>query len=391
MIQRLLSRAPFDSIELTILAALPCAILLVFASTLGFIFPLPEIKTVIIPLYFFCIFFYFGVYTRNGNPRGEEVFDYEWSSLHVPLWGALISALVIEASILLNGIDILLPRDDGVPLRALLGLTRCNLGEFCRLPVIALVSLMAVSYWGIPALGGFVWRYVLRTTAKERRFRAVCYGLFAHIARADGRVDGDEVALLSVFCREGLGLESSQAKRVVDAIRERPIGSFRELLLRCVAQNPPILREFILEILFMLAAADGRVGPEEEALLMEAAYRLASGADQIEELFVRYANRLPPSGGGQGEERERSRARGERGETRRDGAAADSLSPYAVLGVQPADSVETVKKRYRKLVKEFHPDILIGRGVPPEMIAQATRRFQKMQEAYEEIIKEKGG
>jgi len=63
---------------------------------------------------------------------------------------------------------------------------------------------------------------------------------------------------------------------------------------------------------------------------------------------------------------------------------------YEVLGVQEGSSFDVVKKEYRKLVREYHPDILMGQGKEQSIIDQATAKLQEINEAYELIKKEKG-
>lgn len=60
-----------------------------------------------------------------------------------------------------------------------------------------------------------------------------------------------------------------------------------------------------------------------------------------------------------------------------------------VLGVQLSDDMNTIKKKYRKLVKENHPDIVTGSGADQTIIDQATAKLQEINEAYELIKKEK--
>ncbi|MBR8462691.1 DnaJ domain-containing protein [Campylobacter sp. faydin G-24] len=60
-------------------------------------------------------------------------------------------------------------------------------------------------------------------------------------------------------------------------------------------------------------------------------------------------------------------------------------NPYDVLGLPHNVSFEVVKKRYRELVKKYHPDILMGRGESDEMIQNSTQKLQEINEAYEEI------
>ena len=71
--------------------------------------------------------------------------------------------------------------------------------------------------------------------------------------------------------------------------------------------------------------------------------------------------------------------------------SADSLAlAYQALGVEKDVSAAVLKKTYRKLIREFHPDRLMGQGLPDDMIKVATERSQEIQAAYELIKKSRG-
>ncbi|WP_171996793.1 co-chaperone DjlA, partial [Klebsiella pneumoniae] len=61
-----------------------------------------------------------------------------------------------------------------------------------------------------------------------------------------------------------------------------------------------------------------------------------------------------------------------------------------VLGVKPTDDAATVKRAYRKLMNEHHPDKLVAKGLPPEMMEMAKQKAQEIQKAWE-LIKEQRG
>ena len=63
---------------------------------------------------------------------------------------------------------------------------------------------------------------------------------------------------------------------------------------------------------------------------------------------------------------------------------------YGVLNCTQASTDEEIKKQYKKLAKNFHPDTIISKGLPEEFVAFATKRFQEIQEAYEKIKKKRG-
>ncbi|MDK7225863.1 DnaJ domain-containing protein, partial [Proteus mirabilis] len=63
---------------------------------------------------------------------------------------------------------------------------------------------------------------------------------------------------------------------------------------------------------------------------------------------------------------------------------------YKVLGIKEGDDVKTIKRAYRKLMGEHHPDKLVAKGLPPEMMEIAKQKAQAIQVAYDLIKKEKG-
>ena len=64
--------------------------------------------------------------------------------------------------------------------------------------------------------------------------------------------------------------------------------------------------------------------------------------------------------------------------------------PYEVLGVDKNASFGEIKKKYRELVKKYHPDILMGKGADDEIIQEGTKKLQEINEAYE-TLKERFG
>ena len=74
-------------------------------------------------------------------------------------------------------------------------------------------------------------------------------------------------------------------------------------------------------------------------------------------------------------------------------ASSNALSldkAYEVLESNSSDDDMTIKKNYRKLVKQYHPDIMSGRGESQSIIDEATKKLQEINEAYELIKKDRG-
>lgn len=120
----------------------------------------------------------------------------------------------------------------------------------------------------------------------------------------------------------------------------------------------PQLLEFMLDLLFRVSTVHGKLKKSEEDLLVSAAKIFKFSDQRYLNIKSRYIRVVDQS--------------------------------YAVLGCSPEDSDERIKSSYRKLVREFHPDAIAAKGLPEEFTTFAQEKFRKIQEAYENIKKERG-
>ena len=72
------------------------------------------------------------------------------------------------------------------------------------------------------------------------------------------------------------------------------------------------------------------------------------------------------------------------------GSAKSKRDPYEILGLSKDATFSEIKKKYRELVKKYHPDILMGKGADEEIIQEGTKKLQEINEAYK-ILKERFG
>ena len=123
-----------------------------------------------------------------------------------------------------------------------------------------------------------------------------------------------------------------------------------------------LLRMF-LEIQVQAALADGRIDPAENQILLHVANVLGFDSDQVDRLinFIRGVGNSPA-------DQER--------------ALEDA---YKVLGVDPETNDTDVKTAYRRLMSRHHPDKLVAKGLPEEMIKLATDKTKEIQKAWERI------
>ncbi len=193
-------------------------------------------------------------------------------------------------------------------------------------------------------------------TPPERRvaFTIAVIALGAKMAKADGRVTRDEVAAFrTVFAipREA----EADAARLYDYARQDVAGfeAYAGQIARMFGPRAPALRD-LLDGLFHIALADGAYHPHEDAFLARVAEIFGLTADEFAAMRAPWAE--------------------------------PDCEPFAVLGLPCGSDPETVRARWRRLVRDSHPDRLIAAGVPEEAVKLATARLARVNAAYEAII-----
>lgn len=209
------------------------------------------------------------------------------------------------------------------------------------------------------------------------------FAIMGHLAKADGRVSEEEIAQAEVLMTR-MQLDAAQRQRAIQQFQrgkdedfplEQVVAEFRH----ATRYRKHMILMF-LEMLLQTALADGVLDPAEEKVLMRVAEGLGVPEAQFRQvLAMLLAQAQFSSGTGAG-----GQYHGASGSTPR----ADSVQQaYKVLGLQPSASDAEIKRAYRKLMSEHHPDKLAAKGVPEEMIRVATERSAEITTAYDLIKK----
>jgi len=190
-------------------------------------------------------------------------------------------------------------------------------------------------------------------------FTIAVIALGAKMAKADGVVTDDEVAAFDRIFHVPEN-EIANVRRVFNLAHQDTAGyeAYAAQIARAFRGNPAMLED-ILDGLFEIAKADGVLHPSEQAFL-----------ETVAEIFGFAPNEF-----------RRIRA---------SHFGPDAADPYAVLGVAYDASETEIKRTYRLLVRENHPDRLIARGVPAEFVKLATDKLAAINAAYEKILQERG-
>lgn len=198
------------------------------------------------------------------------------------------------------------------------------------------------------------------TDQRQVAFTQAVIVLAAKMAKADGAVSKDEIlAFRRMFHippedEAAVGKLFNEARR--DATGYEP---YAEQIAMLFAHEPAVLEE-LLAALFHIAKADGVVHPAELEFLRRTALIFGFSSHDFER--VRTTHMDEPK----------------------------EADPYEVLGVDRRATDDEIKKAYRKLIRENHPDKLMAQGLPQEFIDLANEKMAAINAAYDQVEKERG-
>ena len=191
------------------------------------------------------------------------------------------------------------------------------------------------------------------------------------LAKADGRVSEEEVAHVEQFMQK-LGMTAEHRQQAIALFKKGADPEFdiepTYKRFMAVCGHTRNLKEMLLVYLIVMALADGHFHPAEEELLMDIAGRLGYGREAFKRMMDMVLNQSH-FGGSQIT------------------TAAALEDAYKALGVTQDSSEAEIKRAYRKLMSQYHPDKLIGQGMPEDMIKMATEQAKEIQLAYDLVKK----
>ena len=189
--------------------------------------------------------------------------------------------------------------------------------------------------------------------------------LASYIIKADGKVMHSEMELVRQMLRQNFGVDAMNdgneiLHRLFDEQKREGAQKFRNTVQQCcgqIARNMDYAQRLqLLNFLVMISQADGRVDPTEVTAMKECAQWMRMKTDEVDSML---------------------------------GLGKDDLaSAYQVLGVSPDASDAEVKRAYRRLALEHHPDKVAALG--EDVRRAAEQKFQKINDAKERIWKARG-
>jgi len=180
--------------------------------------------------------------------------------------------------------------------------------------------------------------------------------LSAKLSKADGHVSKEEL----IAVKDKLQIPDSeidQVAKIFNKAKDESTGyePYAKQIAEIFRDNINVLEE-VINILFYIAEADGNVSNDEETMIANIAYIFGLSQKQYQSIK----------------------------ESRK---TSDKLNPYIVLESQPTDDLKTIRKNYIRLSKEHHPDLLISKGVPVEVINESKNKMRSINAAWDQVQK----
>lgn len=235
---------------------------------------------------------------------------------------------------------------------------------------------------GVEGIDEGIERSDFRPGAQHRiqmAFFTATFSVMGHIAKADGKVSREEIELAKAIMAN-MELSHSMRQTAQKLFAEGKSSRFpldealEQLRIECHRRST-LIRMFI-EIQLQAAYADGMLHPAEESLLLHICDQLKFSQFEYQSLKAILEAQQRFSRAGYDDFRAKARVK----------PAKLSLEvAYGVLGLKPSASDADVKRAYRRLISQHHPDKLVAKGLPEEMMKIATEKTQKIRKAYELI------
>ena len=180
--------------------------------------------------------------------------------------------------------------------------------------------------------------------------------LSAKLSKADGQVSKEEL----IAVKDKLKIpenEIDQVGKIFNKAKEESTGyePYAQQIAQIYRGNINVLEE-VINILFYIAEADGNVSDAELKMIEHIAQIFGLNEVQLNSIK----------------------------ESRK---SSEKLNPYIVLESKPEDNLQIIRKRYLKLSKEHHPDLLLNKGVPQEVIEESKSKMRAINLAWDQVQK----
>ncbi len=242
--------------------------------------------------------------------------------------------------------------------------------------IIFLAILGAVFYWIFKSYAKYtaysqeaLKNVSINKASLEHTELGLFVALVAKVAKADGKVDALEAQLIGIMLDDIAAIfpEPAKTKEILKEIFDEhkdSLGNLRDVaasLSRAIRRDKS-KQQLFMGFLIQLAFVDGTMSKSEEDVLQTIAEVLEFDPNHYHTLFDRFEQMI-----------------------KNIHPKANIADAYKLLGVKEEDDMDVIKKAYRKMIREYHPDLIKSQGKDEAFMEKATQKTQEINQAYEMI------
>ena len=237
------------------------------------------------------------------------------------------------------------------------------------------LSIIASLYIAFKLYKFYARKKLNKLSSSKELFRQSQLGLFvalvAKVAKADGRVQELEAQLIGIMFDDISKLfdEKEKTRAIMKEIfneekqKDDDTKQIAQALNRLLGRSILKRKQFI-GFLIQLAFVDNGISSDEEKVLRVIVQELNISQEQYDAIVNKFENMM-----------------------KNKQQTMSSKEAYEILGVKDSDDMNTIKKAYRKLIREYHPDIISSQDKDESYMEEATAKTQEINQAYQ-VIKE---
>lgn len=209
----------------------------------------------------------------------------------------------------------------------------------------------------------------LQNAHRQTVFIETLFISMGKLAKADGQVSQHEIDHVEALMKK-MGMTAEHQTQAIALFKQGAAPAF-DIESTCtrfmsVCGHTKHLKQVLLVYLIVIALVDGDIHPAEQTMLADIATRLGYNQAEFTQLIDMVLNQSHFAGG-------------------KPNTAAALDDAYKALGVTKDSTDQEIKRAYRKLISQYHPDKLIGQGLPEDMVAMATEQAKEIQLAHDLI------
>ena len=238
-----------------------------------------------------------------------------------------------------------------------------------------------------------------KNLTRQTLFTLTTFAVLGHLAKAKGRVTEEDIQnaqnLMAHLNLDAKTQQEAQKAFTLGKEADFPLRNVIREFREACARRQDLLR-FFIQVHITAAIQDGELDAQEQQVLFTIAEAMGMSRMQFEQMLgmIMAAQQFSRGGFHQQYSQQSDYSQGSYSQGGYSGYQQSHQpsidAAYKVLGVTANDDQNTVKRAYRKLMNENHPDKLAAKGLPDEMMELAKEKTQQIQAAYDLICKQKG-